>query len=232
MLDQALEALKKFDFGTPLEDVSEIEVAVIEAHTKPESRKELEGKLIAALDTGLTRDGKDYVCRKLALIGTSASVPALSALISSEENSHLARHALERIPGAEAAKAFQDAIAKTSGKLKVGLIGSLALRRDQATIGTLASLLQNTDATIARAAALALGTMGGSEAVRTLQDALGSTNSDKTFLIDALLSCAESMLASRQTSEAVAIYKSLSADSQSRLVRLAATRGLLACANA
>lgn len=232
MIDEALEALKKFDFGTSIDVVAEIDAAAIESNTKPELQKELEGKLIASLDSGLTRDGKDYVCRKLALIGSAACVPALSALVTTEANSHLARHALERIPGLEATKAIQDAIGKTNGRIKIGLIGSLALRRDKSSIALLASLLKETDATIARAAALAVGTLGGSQAVRVLQDAMSSTTTDKTFVMDALLSCAESMLANGQSSEAVSIYKSLSADNQSRLVRLAATRGLLACANA
>ena len=42
----------------------------------------------------------------------------------------MARYALERIPAAEAGKALRDALAKTSGAQKAGVIGSLGARRD------------------------------------------------------------------------------------------------------
>jgi hypothetical protein len=48
-------------------------------------------------------------------------------------------------------------------------------------------------------------------------------------VIDALLACAEVLLASQKQNDALAIYRSLAADGQGRLVRLAATRGILAC---
>ena len=102
MLDQAFEALKKFDFGTPLSDVQAIEDAAVAAHTDAEVRKDLEQRLIAALGTDISRAAKDYVCRKLALIGSATAVPVLASLLSSQANAHLTRHALERIPGGAA----------------------------------------------------------------------------------------------------------------------------------
>jgi len=48
--------------------------------------------------------------------------------------------------------------------------------------------------------------------------------------IDAQLTCAEALLAENKRAEALAIYKSLASDDRSKLVRLAATRGILACA--
>lgn len=229
MLDQAFEALKKFDFGTPLSEVQAIEDAVVASHADAAVRKDLEQRLIAALGSEISRDAKDYVCRKLALIGTSAAVSALSALLSSEANAHLARHALERIPGAEAAAALADAATKLTGKLKVGAIGSLGARREVGGVGVLAGLLKDADAGVARAAALSLGTIGGTEAATALQAAIQAGSGHKNSLIDALLACAESLRNASQSTTAMAIYKLLSDDQQPRLVRLAATRGMLAC---
>ena len=67
------------------------------------------------LPTGHSRAAKDFVCRKLAIIGTAESVPALAALLPDKDLSHMARYALERIPAPEAAKALREALAKTSG---------------------------------------------------------------------------------------------------------------------
>jgi HEAT repeat protein len=229
MLDQAFESLKKFDWGTPLSEVSGIEDAVVASHADPVLRKDLERRLIAALSSDISRDAKGYVCRKLALVGSPTAVPALSDLLTQEAHAHLARHALERIPGAEAAAALQDAISKVSGKLKLGVIGSLGARREAGAVRALAGLLGDADPAVARSATLALGTIGGDEAVRALQGAVQAAGKDGLTLIDSLLSCAESLLSSHKPVEAAAIYKSLSGDQQPRLVRLAANRGMLAC---
>ncbi len=47
---------------------------------------------------------------------------------------------------------------------------------------------------------------------------------------DALLACAEKLLADTQRAEAMKIYKKFNGDQQPKHVRLAATPGLLACA--
>ena len=229
MLDQAFESLKKFDWGTPIAEVSGIDDAVVASHADPALRKDVEQRLIAALASDVSSDAKDYVCRKLAMIGSAAAVPALGKLLTDEKHSHLARHALERIPGPEAAAALQGALVKVDGKLKIGVIGSLAARRETGAVPALAALLKDADPAVARSATLALGTIGGDESVRALQAAVAGAGKDQAALIDSLLSCAESLLAGRKPVEAAAIYKSLSNDAQPRLVRLAATRGMLAC---
>ena len=81
MLDNAFEALKKFDYGSDLAALAPIEDAVIAAHGKPDAGKELEGRLIAALQGELSRDAQEWVCRKLATIGTAAAVPRLAVLL-------------------------------------------------------------------------------------------------------------------------------------------------------
>ncbi|HQU45037.1 MAG TPA: HEAT repeat domain-containing protein, partial [Pirellulales bacterium] len=209
--------------------VSFIEDAAVAPHTDSALRQDLEQRLIAALSTDISADAKGYVCRKLAMVGSPAAVPAVAVLLTQEANAHLARHALERIPGPEAAAALTDALAKTSGKLKIGAIGSLGARREVGAVPTLAGLLGDTDPEVARSAALALGVIGGAEAARVLQDAVPAQTGDNMTLLDALLCCAESLLSGQKVSEATAIYKSLAGDQHPRLVRLAADRGLLAC---
>lgn len=235
MLDQAFEALNKFDYGTPLSEVQAIEDAIVASHSNngqpTEARKDLEQRLIEALGKNISSSAKNFVCRKLALIGSAASVPALTNLLSVEGNSHMARHALERILGPEATNALVTAATKLSGKARLGAIGSLGARRDEQAINVLSNLLKDADPTVVRAAALSLGAIGGSRAAEVLQSSLKNTKGDQSSLIDGLLSCAESLLAKKKAAEATAIYQSLSSDDQPRLVRLAATRGLLACAD-
>ena len=226
MLDQAFEALKTYDWGADRKVLEPIDKAALEK----DGRNELEARLAAVLKTDVSHDAKDFVCRKLMVIGTADSVPALSALLSDEKLSHMARFALERIPAPEAARALREALSKTEGKVKVGVISSLGQRHDGESVSSLAKLLAGSDAAVAHAAAHALGAIRNAEAAKALADAKPSKPEVKQAVTDASLACAEALLADGKKTEATAIYKRFAGQDQPRHVRLAATRGMLAVA--
>jgi len=230
MLDQAFEALKIYDWGADRNVLNPIEEAVIATRDDPSERQELEARLAAVLSTDVSRDAKDYVCRKLMLIGSAASVPALAALLAEPDHSHMARFALERIPAPEAAQALRDALPQLSGTLKIGVISSLGARHDTASVSALAVLFADADATIARSAADALGDIRTADAAKALTAARPAGAEVKVAAIDAQLAVAEQLLSDGQKAEALTIYKSLFGQDQPKYVRLAATRGMLACA--
>lgn len=229
MLDQAFEALKTYDWGQDKGPLQPIEDAVVATHGDAVARAELEQRLAAVLATDVPYDAKQYVCRRLQTIGTAASVPALAALLTDEKLSHMARYALERIPAPEAAQAMRDALPRTRGKLKIGMISSLGVRRDEASVPAMAALLGDADAAVARAAAMALGDIGTATAVKALASKPADAEA-RLIANDALLACAERSLAQGKKAEAMAIYKGLAGTDQPKQVRLAATRGLLLCA--
>ena len=229
MLDQAFDALKSYDWGVDPKVLRPIDDAVV-AKNGESSAKELEARLAAVLGTDVSRDAKDYVCRKLRMIGTASSVSALAKLLSEKELSHMARYALECIPAAEAAAALRDALARLSGELKVGVISSLGARRDAGSVEALSGLLGDGDAAVARAAALALGAIRTPEAAAALAKANPSEPEAKIADTDATLACAEGLLAHGKKAEALAVYKGLAGEGQPKHVRLAATSGILACA--
>lgn len=250
-LDSSLEALKTFDWsgeekapsdtekagpgkrnkkgraGTGVPKLSGIEKAIPATHGNAAARKDLETRLAAVLGTGASRAAKDYVCRKLKIIGTAASVPALAAILPDKELSHVARIALEWIPGPEAGKALRDALGTTSGAQKVGVIGSLGARRDTECVAALAALVADTDPAIAAAAATALGDIGTPESAQALAGAKPASDAVKAKASDGCLTCAERLLAAGKKAEAKAVYTSLLSGNPSKNVRLAATRGLL-----
>ncbi len=226
MLDQAFDALKTYDWGADRKVLEPIDKAALEK----DGRKELEARLAAVLKTDVSRDAKDFVCRKLMVIGTADSVPALAALLPDEKLSHMARFALERIPASEAAKALRDALSKTQGEVKVGIISSLGTRRDADSVSSLAKLLGDNDGAVARAAANALGAIRNAEAAKALAEAKSAKPEVKQAATDASLACAEALLAEGKKDEATAIYKRFAGQDQPRHVRLAATRGMLAVA--
>jgi HEAT repeat protein len=230
-LDKAFEALKTFDWGTDRKVLGPIDDAVPAAHGDAAACKALETRLTAALATGISRSAKDVVLRTLTVVGTAASVPALAALLPDKDYSHMARYALERMPAPEAAQAMRDALPKLDGKLKIGAIGSLGVRRDEASVPALCALVGNSDAAIATAAAVALGDIGTPTAAKALADSAGAAaECVKPAVADARLAAAERLLADGKKDEAAAVYKALLAGSPSKLVKIAATRGLLTVA--
>ncbi len=229
-LAQAFEALKTFDWGADYNVLTPIDEAVVATHDNPAAREELAARLAAVLKTDVPRDAKDFVCRKLMVIGTAASVPALAELLPQKDHSHMARYALERIPAPEAAQALRDALPKLDNPLKIGALGSLGVRQDAASVPAIAPLLGDTNAAVACAAAYALGAMQTAEAAKALAAAKRSGDDTKIAFTDASLSCAEGLLAAGKKADALAIYKRFAGEDQPKHVRLAATRGMLACA--
>jgi HEAT repeat protein len=227
-LDTAFEALKTYDWGTDRNILNPIDDAVIAAHGNVEASKQLETRLAALLKTPISRDAKDFVCRKLMVIGTAASAPALAELLPEKDHSHMARYALERISAPEAAAALRDALPKIGGELKVGVIGSLGSRRDVASVPALAALLADPDKAVASAAASALGDIGTPEAADALSNAVKTASPDTSLAFaDAGLTCAERLLAEGKKPAAIAIYKLLGGSNQPKHVGLAAKQGLL-----
>ena len=230
MLDQAFEALKSYDWGSDRSLLDPIENAVLATRDDATARQELEARLAAILQTDVSRDAKDYICRKLMQIGSAAAVPALAALLRDADHSHMARFALERIPTAEAGQALREALSQLSGALKIGVIGSLGVRRDRASVTPLGALVDDSDPKAASSAAEALGAIGDADALKALKNARPASANALTAVIDAQLACAEQLLADNQKVEALAVYKSLAGSDQPKHVRLAATRGMLVCA--
>ena len=234
-LDKPLDVLKVFDWGGDTSAFQPIDAAVIASHGDPAARADLEKRLAALLGAATSRAAKEYLCRKLSMIGTAASVPSLAALLPEKEHSHMARYALERIPAPEAADALRKALSTVQGDLKIGMISSLAGRGDAAAVPLLAALLAG-DSRTAVAAADALGRIHSPEAVQALANAGGVTDTGAAAaIVDARLACAETLLRQGKRPEAMAIYKSL-ADAAAtgttpaaKAAKLAAARGILAC---
>ncbi|HYW81159.1 MAG TPA: HEAT repeat domain-containing protein [Thermoguttaceae bacterium] len=229
MLDQAFEALKTYDWGQDRNLVEPIREAVVASADNADERKALETRLADVLKTDVSYDSKQFVCRELMIIGTAASVPTLAALLTDEKMAHVARYALERVTAPEAAKALRDALGTTKGELKIGVIASLGVRGEAESVAPIAALLGDSDAAIVRSAAIALGAIRSSAAAKALAGAK-PTAETQTAISDALLACAEALLADGNKAEALTIYKGLLSGDKPKQVKLAASRGLLACA--
>lgn len=228
MLDKALEALKTYDWGQDANVLKPIEQAINETHGNEAERAKIETQLTDALSSDISLDAKQMCCRYLRTTGTAASVPALAEYLSDEKLSHMARYALERIPAPEAAASLRDSVGKVSGALKIGVIASLGVRQEDDNVAVLAKALGDSDPAISKAGASALGATRSQAAAKALDGK--ASDEAQAAVADAKLACAESILADGNNKEALAIYKSLVSTDLPKHFKLAATRGVLACA--
>lgn len=147
------EAIGRLEFGGDRTHASTIERIVLDA--EPEQRPVIEGRLIAVLGRKeLTPAGRRFVCRMLGWIGSVACLPAVEPMLSDPLSSDDARLALDGIAGAAVTAAYCGALDRVSGPVRLGLIGSLARRRDAGAVAVLRALAADpTQETEAREAA-------------------------------------------------------------------------------
>jgi len=190
------------------------------------SDKELQ--LISVLQSNAPAAEKAITCKKLAIYGTQEAVPALASLLAEEQLSSWARTALEVIPGPAADGALRDAMGKVQGRLLVGVINSIGVRRDAQAVDGLAEKLKDSNADVASAAAVALGCIGGDQAAGVLGQALANASpAVRPAVAEGCVRCAEKYLAQGSSDQAKKLYDAVcSADVPKQRI-LEATRGAI-----
>jgi HEAT repeat protein len=226
-LDTAFEALRVYDQGSSRGALLPIDEAVMTSFDDKQARKELERQLVTTLKAGGAAAAREYICSKLALIGSEFSLPALAAQLSSPEFATAARNAFEAIPDRQATKALRDSLSMVESLQKVGVIHSLGARRDADSVRALTALLKNEDARIVGAAVAALGNIANSKAAKALRDFQPmAPEALRQSVADAVLNCAERLLAAGKRSDAQTLYRMLATIPLPNHVQHAAARGL------
>jgi len=191
--------------------------------------KQDEAKLIATLKSpDASQKDKLDACRQLAIIGGKDSIAPLAALLGDEKLSHMARYALEPNPDPAVSEALREALGKVKGGALVGVIGSLGVRRDAKAVPSLAKLLNDSDAVVARAAARALGSIGNARAATALQKALPKASAENRLdICEGLMRCAEKLVTAGRERDALGIYDQLQKLDGPHQVRGGALRGAI-----
>ena len=187
-----------------------------------------EAKCIAVLLSDAAPQEKALTCKQLAICGTKAAVPALAALLSDEKLASWARIGLEAIPDPAVDEALRDAAGKLQGKPQIGVINSIACRRDAKAVAWLSQKLQDADPVLASAAAAALGRIGGEPAAQALGKAL--SNASPAMLPAVCEGClrnADLFITQGNHDRAAAIYEKVCGVQTPRHIRMEAMRGLI-----
>jgi type 1 glutamine amidotransferase len=226
-MDQLLEKVKTYDWGQSRLPLTELSDKIREAYGSRAKLREIEKALIGVLEADATYAGKQWVCRKLSIIGTQQCVPTLSKMLVDEKLSDMARYALERIPGDAVDVALIANLNKAKGKARIGIVNTLGERRCPVAAPMIAKLVDNQDELLACASAAALGKIGGSVATETLAKAKANTSGKlRMVVLDAYLKCADKLVAGGKKKQANAIYKELYDPDMPAIIRVAALKGL------
>jgi hypothetical protein len=169
---------------------------------------------------------KAIACKKLAFVGGKDAVQPMAALLSHPQLSCYARFGLEPNPDPSVDEALREALPKLNGRLQIGVITTIGVRKDAKALDLLTKLMDHGDPQVAGVAVASVGMIGGMQASRSLQAALGRTQ-PPVFAVAAraTLLCAEGLMAGNRA-RALELYSQLTAANMPKPVRLAALRVL------
>jgi HEAT repeat protein len=185
-------------------------------------------KLVAVLRSDAAPFDKAQACQRLALIGTREAVPTLAALLADERLGTYARFGLEPIPDPSVDDALRAALGKLHGRLLVGVIHSIGVRRDVKAVDALIKLANDPSSEAAPAALTALGQIATFEATETLQRALASGSAGvRGAAADACLVSVERLLAQGRRDDAIRLCDAVRRADVPQPCRVAATRGAI-----
>jgi HEAT repeat protein len=192
------------------------------------SSREKARQALSVLQSDAPPQDKALACKRLAIYGTAEAVPALASLLSDEKLAAWARIALQVIPGPAADEALRGAMGKLQGRLLVGVINSIGVRKDTQAVEGLVARLKDADPEVASAAAVALGKIGGDPAVQALERFLPDAPvAVRAAAAEGCIRCAEQLLAAGQTAAAVKLYDAVRTAGGPKQSVLEGTRGAI-----
>ncbi len=180
--------LKKYEYGGDQASLLAVERQAEDSMVDKAKQSRMAAKLLDVMtDKEATLAAKQHAGIMLRICGTEAEVPALANMLGGGKLGEFARQAIERIPAKAAGKALRDSLGKLKGPALVAVINSTANRHDRQAVGALIGLTGSGDASVAAAAAHALGRIGGTEAAACLKRL--AANGKNAELAQAYLSC-------------------------------------------
>ncbi len=223
------QALVKREFGTAANELAALEKQI--ESSKSEEHPAIEARLIAVIEApGATMPGKQFACQMLRLVGSRKCVPSVAKLLVDEKLSHMARIVMQGINDPTADQALREALGKTQGMVRIGIINTLGDRGEigleSGSLTALAGLLANGDEATVNAALEAIGKIGGVKAADAL-DKAKVPDAAKTMWSQAYLRSATGLTAKGETARAQKMYQVLQGGNYPSQVRAGAFREIV-----
>ncbi|MCS7254216.1 MAG: HEAT repeat domain-containing protein [Armatimonadota bacterium] len=193
-----------------------------------EERSKVTRALIDALKLDLPVEAKQFAVDLLGYSGTDDAIDALAKLLDDEALRENARRALERIPNEAAAKAIVNALPRSTGRFKAGLINTLGMKRFMGAVDPIAEALKDKDELVRMAAIEALGRIPSMRCEPLLKEVIAQARSDreKRIALDSYLRLADGLTTLGETKLAGEMYLWVYRESGDASARRAALAGL------
>jgi hypothetical protein len=189
--ERALVVLKTFDNGSARPSLMPIDQAVTGSCSDRARAQAVEARLLEILAGGPPETARQYICAKLALVGSVASAKSLVKLLDNPKVSTDARTALESISDPEVGRWIIRVLPGLPDPARAGAMMTLGARRDSFAVKTLALALREPGVP-RKAAAAALGRIGTARAAAELERFyVTSGMSVREEMVDPILTCAE-----------------------------------------
>ena len=212
--------IRNREYGTSDEAFEAIQEEVGEADSNEYAS--IEAKLIGVIeDPQATVAGKQFACRMLRIVGSEKCIPAVRKLLTHEKLAHMARWVLRGMESDAADRALRQALANTSGKIRIGMIETIGERGDPKALDQLSKLAGSSDKETATAALRAIGKIGTPAAASVLEE-VDVPDFLTVTLCDAYLNCADKLAATGRKDRAEQIYGKVFKGDYRALVRAAA----------
>jgi len=193
-----------------------------------DGKSDREREALAVLRSDAPEADKAIACKTLAVHGSADAVPDLAKLLGNERLASWARIPLEAIPDPACDKALRDATGSLTGRLLVGAINSLGVRRDAAAVDLLGKRLGDGDAAVVEAAAAALGGIGSAAAADLLGKGLVASDAAvRAAAAEGAVLCAERLAAAGQAAAATTLYDAVRKADVPKQRIVEATRGAI-----
>ncbi len=192
----------------------------------PEARLKLERQFCDFLKGNATPAGKQFVCEKLVLVGSNASVPLLTEMLADTVLAGRPLLALASIPGVAADAGLRQALTRVPPATKIEIIDALGDRRTGSVTEDLEALAADSDGRFASAAASALGRIGSAQSLDALERLKASTEG-RSDVVEAMLVAAERVRGAGDTARALKAYTDLWNSAVPQAVRSAALSGIV-----
>jgi HEAT repeat protein len=195
--------------------------------SSPFPARQTEKVLIEQLRSGSPAE-KAIACKQLAIYGSKAAVPDLAKLLPDAELSSWSRVALEVIDDPAVDAALVEATKTLHGKLLIGTINTIGVRRSAGAVDVLIGRLKDENKDVGSASAVALGKIGGEKAISALRQSLASASPEvRSAAAEGCILCAEQLLAGGNSSQAADIYDAVRNADVGKQRKLEATRGAI-----
>ena len=206
-LSKLVTELSKYESGQNIEPVQKIEQLLRDSVARPALKGELEAAMQKVLASESTFEARRFACQILAVVGTDASLPAVTTLLAKEDTVGIGCLALSGRRSPNVNKALRDALGSARGAARLQLVIALGNHQDPEAVGALAQLAADKDPAVARIAICSLAKIR-TPAARAAVAALGK-QAPPCAATEATLRTAEQLVAAGDRKGAAAIYARL-----------------------